>query len=102
MLCNKVYSGTEVIKDYGPEHIKTGGLIVYTSADSVFQIAAHEDVVPIEELYRYCEIARDIMRGEHAVGRIIARPFTGEYPSVAPPTATISAYASQKNHALII
>ena len=79
-LCNKPYSGTEVIKDYGEESIKTGALIVYTSADSVFQIAAHEDVVPVKELYRYCEIARKILVGEHAVGRVIARPFVGEYP----------------------
>lgn len=79
-LCNKPYSGTEVIKDYGEEHIKTGALIVYTSADSVFQIAAHEDVVPVKELYRYCEIAREILVGDHGVGRVIARPFTGEYP----------------------
>lgn len=80
VLCNKPYSGTEVIKDYGEEHIKTGALIVYTSADSVFQIAAHEEVVPLAELYRYCEIAREILVGEHGVGRVIARPFTGEYP----------------------
>ena len=60
-LCNKPYSGTEVIRDFGQEHVKTGDLIVYTSADSVFQIAAHEDVVPVEELYRYCEIARKIL-----------------------------------------
>ena len=79
-LCNKPYSGTEVIKDYGEEHIKTGALIVYTSADSVFQIAAHEEVVPVKELYRYCEIAREILVGDHGVGRVIARPFTGEYP----------------------
>lgn len=79
-LCNKPYSGTEVIKDYGEEHIKTGALIVYTSADSVFQIAAHEEVVPVKELYRYCEIARKILVGDHGVGRVIARPFTGEYP----------------------
>ena len=79
-LCNKPYSGTEVIKDYGEEHIKSGALIVYTSADSVFQIAAHEDVVPVQELYRYCEIAREILQGEHAVGRVIARPFNGSYP----------------------
>ena len=79
-LCNKPYSGTEVIKDYGEEHIKSGALIVYTSADSVFQIAAHEDVVPVQELYRYCEIAREILQGEHAVGRVIARPFNGTYP----------------------
>ena len=80
VLCNLPYSGTKVIADYGKEHVKTGKLIVYTSADSVFQIAAHEDVVPIEELYRYCEIAREILQGEHGVGRVIARPFTGEHP----------------------
>lgn len=80
VICNKTYSGTEVIKDYGEEHIKTGALIVYTSADSVFQIAAHEDVVPIETLYEYCEIAREILTGKHAVGRVIARPFEAEYP----------------------
>ncbi len=79
-LCNKPYSGTDVIRDYGEEHLRTGGLIVYTSADSVFQIAAHEQLVPIEELYRYCKIAREIMHGEHGVGRIIARPFEGAYP----------------------
>lgn len=78
-LCNKPYSGTKVIADYGEEHIKTGALIVYTSADSVFQIAAHEDVVPVEELYKYCEIARDILQGDFAVGRVIARPFEGEH-----------------------
>ena len=77
VLCNLPYSGTEVIKDYGEEHIKTGKLIVYTSADSVFQIAAHEKIVPIEELYRYCEIARDLLQGKHGVGRVIARPFEG-------------------------
>ncbi|MDF2511458.1 MAG: deoB [Herbinix sp.] len=80
VLCNLPYSGTDVIRDYGKEHVETGALIVYTSADSVFQIAAHEDIVPIEELYRYCEIAREILSGEHAVGRVIARPFIGEYP----------------------
>ena len=80
ILCNKPYSGTDVIRDYGRQHIKTGDLIVYTSADSVFQIAAHEDVVPLEELYRYCEIARDMLQGEHGVGRVIARPFNGDYP----------------------
>lgn len=98
-LCNKPYSGTEVIKDYGEEHIKTGALIVYTSADSVFQIAAHEDVVPVDELYEYCRIARRILQGEHGVGRVIARPFNGEYPftrtprrhdfSLDPPAATM-------------
>lgn len=78
ILCNKPYSGTEVIKEFGEEHLKTGDLIVYTSADSVFQVAAHEDIVPIEELYRYCEIARELLQGEHGVGRVIARPFVGE------------------------
>ncbi len=79
-LCNKAYSGTQVIADYGEEHINTGKLIVYTSADSVFQIAAHTDVVPLEKLYEYCKIARSILTGEHAVGRVIARPFSGKYP----------------------
>lgn len=78
VLCNKPYSGTDVIRDYGDEHTKTGDLIVYTSADSVFQIAAHESVVPVEELYEYCRIARRMLCGEHAVGRVIARPFIGE------------------------
>ena len=81
VLCNKPYSGTDVIRDYGQQHVETGDLIVYTSADSVFQIAAHEEVVPLEELYNCCRIAREILQGEHAVGRVIARPFTGEYPN---------------------
>ena len=99
-ICNLPYSGTDVIRDYGEEHCKTGALIVYTSADSVFQIAAHEDIVPIADLYRYCEIARELLTGEHAVGRVIARPFTGEYPytrtprrhdySLLPPANTIA------------
>ncbi|MBQ1378130.1 MAG: phosphopentomutase [Lachnospiraceae bacterium] len=80
VLCNKTYSGTDVIRDYGEEHMKTGDLIVYTSADSVFQIAAHEDVIPIEEQYKICEIAREMLQGKHGVGRVIARPFKGEYP----------------------
>ena len=80
IICNKPYSGTEVIKDYGKEHVETGALIVYTSADSVLQIAAHEDVVPVPELYKYCEMSREICTGEWGVGRIIARPFEGEYP----------------------
>lgn len=80
ILCNKPYSGTDVIRDYGQKHVETGALIVYTSADSVFQIAAHEEVVPVEELYRYCEIARKMLVGEHGVGRVIARPFIGAYP----------------------
>ena len=81
VLCNKPYSGTEVIKDYGREHMETGALIVYTSADSVFQIAAHEEVVPVETLYEYCKIARKILMGDHAVARVIARPFVGQYPN---------------------
>ncbi len=80
VLCNKPYSGTAVIADYGEEHLKTGDLIVYTSADSVFQIAAHEDIVPPELLYDYCRLAREILVGEHAVGRVIARPFEGTHP----------------------
>lgn len=76
-LCNKPYSGTEVVRDYGDEHLRTGKLIVYTSADSVFQIAAHEEMVPLSELYRICGIAREILTGDHGVGRVIARPFTG-------------------------
>lgn len=77
-ICNKPYSGTVVIEDYGKQHMETGDLIVYTSADSVFQIAAHEDVVPVETLYEYCRIARELLQGEHAVGRVIARPFEGK------------------------
>lgn len=80
VLCNKPYSGTKVIADYGEEHMRTGSLIVYTSADSVFQIAAHESVVPVETLYEYCRMAREILIGDNAVGRVIARPFEGEYP----------------------
>ena len=85
VLCNKTYSGTEVIKDFGEEHLKTGALIVYTSADSVFQIAAHESIVPPEKLYEYCKIAREILQGDFGVGRVIARPFTGEYPFTRTP-----------------
>lgn len=107
VICNKPYSGTEVIKDYGNEHIKTGDLIVYTSADSVFQIAAHEDIVPIEKLYEYCHIARDILKGKDGVGRVIARPFEGEYPfkrtprrhdySLLPPKDTMLDYLEKAN-----
>ncbi len=100
ILCNKPYSGTQVIADYGQEHERTGDLIVYTSADSVFQIAAHEDVVPIEKLYEYCEIARKMLVGEYGVGRVIARPFVGSMGnytrtsrrhdfSIVPPSKTI-------------
>lgn len=98
-LCNKPYSGTEVIKDYGRQSMEEGSLIVYTSADSVFQIAAHEDVVSVDELYKYCEIARKLLVGKNAVGRVIARPFAGKYPfyrtsrrhdfSLAPPEDTM-------------
>jgi len=76
-LGNKAASGTEIIKELGPEHIRTGSPIVYTSADSVFQIAAHEEVIPLWELYKICETARAILRGPYEVGRVIARPFTG-------------------------
>lgn len=111
VLCNKPYSGTEVIRDYGREHIETGKLIVYTSADSVFQIAAHEDVVPVEELYRYCRIARELLVGENLVGRVIARPFTGEWPyertsrrhdfSAPPPGKTVLDLLSEAGYATI-
>lgn len=78
-LCNKPYSGTDVIRDYGEEHLETGFPIVYTSADSVFQVACHEDIVPVKKLYEWCEFARNkVCVGEHEVGRVIARPFTGE------------------------
>lgn len=78
VLGNKPASGTEIIQELGDEHRATGNLIVYTSADSVLQIAAHEDIVPVDELYRYCEMARQILTGDDAVGRVIARPFVGE------------------------
>lgn len=109
VICNKPYSGTEVIKDYGDEHVKTGKLIVYTSADSVFQIAAHEDVVPLEDLYEYCRIAREILTGEHSVGRVIARPFVGESGnytrtphrhdfSLVPPSVTMMDVLTEKGY----
>lgn len=111
VLCNRPYSGTDVIKDFGEEHIKTGKLIVYTSADSVFQIAAHEDYVPVEKLYEYCEIAREMLQGEHGVGRIIARPFNGEYPfkrtprrhdySLTPPSITLPEIMKDKGFDVI-
>ncbi len=78
VICNMPYSGTDVIRDFGMQHMETGALIVYTSADSVFQIAANEKIVPIAQLYEYCEIARAILKDEHAVGRVIARPFEGD------------------------
>ncbi|MDI3257301.1 MAG: phosphopentomutase [Kyrpidia sp.] len=79
VLGNRPASGTEILKELGDEHMRTGRPIVYTSGDSVFQIAAHEDVIPPESLYRMCEIARELLRGEHAVGRVIARPFVGRH-----------------------
>ena len=112
VLCNKPYSGTEVIKVYGEEHMNTGALIVYTSADSVFQIAAHEEVVPVEDLYKYCEVAREILTGENAVARVIARPFVGKYPdfvrttnrhdfSLVPPADTMLNYLERENFDVI-
>ena len=99
VLCNAPASGTAVIEQYGEIHRRTGDLIVYTSADSVFQIAAHESIVPPERLYDYCRIARKILNGEHGVGRVIARPFEGEWPfhrtprrhdfSIEPPRQTV-------------
>lgn len=111
-LCNLPYSGTDVIRDYGEEHLKTGKLIVYTSSDSVFQIAAHEELVPIEELYKICEIAREILQGEHGVGRVIARPFIGKAPSftrtanrrdfsLKPPQKTVLKELSEKGFDVI-
>ena len=112
VLCNKPYSGTEVLKDFGEEHIKSGDLIVYTSADSVFQIAAHEDVVPLEKLYEYCRIARGILVGEHGVGRVIARPFKGENGnftrtvnrhdfSISPPENSVLDYIAESGKSVI-
>ena len=100
ILANAPWSGTEVIQKFGDDHVRTGDLIVYTSADSVFQIAAHEDVVPLEQLYEYCHIARQQLKGKHGVGRVIARPFVGESGaykrtsnrhdySLEPPTKTL-------------
>lgn len=112
ILCNKPYSGTAVIRDYGREHVETGKLIVYTSVDSVFQVAAHEDVVPLEELYEDCRKARKLLQGEHGVGRVIARPFVGEYPdyertvnrhdfSLEPPKKTVLDAISESGLATI-
>lgn len=107
VLCNLPYSGTQVLDDYGEEHLRTGKLIVYTSADSVFQIAANEAIVPVEELYRYCGIARGMLRGSLAVGRVIARPFIGDHKgaftrtprrhdfSLKPPAKTMLNYLQQ-------
>ena len=77
-LCNLPYSGTDVLRDYGPEQLATGKWIVYTSADSVFQVAAHEELIPLDELYDACHKAREILRGKHGVGRVIARPYVGD------------------------
>lgn len=111
VLCNKPYSGTKVIADYGEEHIRTGALIVYTSADSVFQIAAHENIVPPETLYEYCRMAREILTGDFAVGRVIARPFEGEHPfartsrrhdfSLTPPKSTALDILKENGKAVI-
>ncbi len=100
ILCNLPYSGTQVIYDYGREQEETGALIVYTSADSVCQIAAHEEIIPVEQLYEYCKIAREMLTGDLGVGRVIARPFIGTWPnyertirrhdfSLAPPRQTV-------------
>lgn len=108
VICNKPYSGTQLLDDYGDEHMQTGDLIVYTSADSVFQVAANEKIVPIADLYNYCQIARDMLTGEHAVGRVIARPFVGEKKgefkrtsnrhdySLKPPKKTVLSYLQDK------
>lgn len=112
ILCNKPYSGTQVIHDFGQAHEATGALIVYTSADSVLQIAAHESVVPVDELYDFCRTARRIMHGVHGVGRIIARPFTGKFPnyertprrhdfSLKPPSDTILDALNRRGFATI-
>ncbi len=111
-LCNLPYSGTDVIRDYGKEQVETGALIVYTSADSVFQIAAHEDVVSVEELYEICRTAREMLSGEYGVGRVIARPFVGTYPdykrsenrkdfSLVPPKDTMLNDLSKKGYDVI-
>ena len=112
VICNKPYSGTDVLRDFGNEHINTGDLIVYTSVDSVFQIAAHEDVVPVDKLYEYCKIARAMLKGEHGVGRVIARPFTGESGkftrtsnrhdfSLSPPKETMLDFISKSGQSVI-
>lgn len=113
VLCNLPYSGTAVIQDYGDAHLQTGDLIVYTSADSVFQIAAHEEKVPPEQLYEYCRMAREILQGEHGVGRVIARPFIGSKGgsftrtprrhdfSILPPSVTMLDQLSENGKAVI-
>ncbi|SJZ61997.1 phosphopentomutase [Selenihalanaerobacter shriftii] len=112
VLGNRPESGTVIIEELGKEHIKTGKPIVYTSADSVFQIAAHEEVIPVEELYEMCKVAREILTGEHAVGRVIARPFVGELGdfertdrredfSLEPPAKTILDYISESDKSVM-
>ncbi len=112
VLANAPWSGTEVIEHYGAEHMRTGDLIVYTSADSVFQIAAHEEIVPPEQLYEYCRIARRLLTGKHGVGRVIARPFVGTPGSfkrtanrhdfsLEPPAVTLPAAVKQAGMASI-
>jgi phosphopentomutase len=111
-LCGKAYSGTEVLKHFGQKSIDTGSLIVYTSSDSVFQIAAHENVVNLNELYKICQIARDILVGDNAVGRVIARPFNGKFPnfkrtagrrdfSLDPPQKTMLDYLKENKFEVI-
>lgn len=94
VIGNKPASGTEILDELGEEQLKTGSLIVYTSADSVFQIAAHEDIIPIEELYKYCEIARNMLTGDNAVARVIARPYLGE-------PGNFSRTSNRKDYALL-
>jgi phosphopentomutase len=113
ILGNYPSSGTKIIEELGEAHLKTGSPIVYTSADSVFQIAAHEDIIPLEKLYEYCRIARSILSGPHAVGRVIARPFTGTPGkferhnaarkdfSVAPPAETLLDLLGKKGFATV-
>ncbi len=100
-LGNVVASGTEIIEQLGPRHLETGYPIVYTSADSVFQIAAHEEIIPIEQLYNFCLLARDLLTGEHAVGRVIARPFVGQ-PGSFQRTARRHDYSILPPHATLL
>ncbi len=112
ILGNYPASGTEIIKELGQKHIETGYPIVYTSADSVFQIAAHKEVIPLERLYEMCEIAREILRGEHEVARVIARPFVGKYPNfkrtaerkdfaISPPKPNLLSLLTENNYKII-
>jgi phosphopentomutase len=101
VLGNKAASGTEIIKELGIEHIRTGYPIVYTSADSVFQIAAHEDIISLDELYRICEVARKILKGKHAVSRVIARPFVGDSPANFVRTRARRDFSLKPSHKLL-